>query len=51
MEEGLLPQKWMVKHIYPIENWGGLDVDYEWQLPQAIFWLEAHGIKPKEKKI
>jgi len=51
MEEGLLPQKWMGQHIYPIENWGGLDVDYEWQLPQAIFWLEAHGIKPKEKKI
>ena len=46
MEEGLLPQKWMGQHIYPIENWGGLDVDYEWQLPQAIFWLEAHGIKP-----
>ena len=51
MEEGLLPQKWMGQHIYPIENWGGLDVDYDWQLPQAIFWLEAHGIKPKEKKI
>ena len=49
MEEGLLPQKWMGQHIYPIENWGGLDVDYEWRLPQAIFWLEAHGIKPKEK--
>ena len=49
MEEGLLPQKWMGQHIYPIDNWGGLDVDYEWQLPQAIFWLEAHGIKPKEK--
>ena len=49
MDEGLLPQKWKGKHIYPIENWGGLDVDYEWQLPQAIFWLEAHGVKPKEQ--
>ena len=43
MEEGLLPQKWMGQHIFPIENWGGLDVDYEWQLPQAEFWLRAHG--------
>ena len=51
IEDGLLPQKWMGQHIYPIKNWGGLDVDYEWQLPQVIFWLEAHGIKPKEKKV
>ena len=43
MEEGLLPQKWMGQHIFPIENGGGLDVDYEWQLPQAEFWLRAHG--------
>ncbi|NQU59346.1 MAG: cytidylyltransferase [Rhodospirillales bacterium] len=46
MDDGMLPQKWMGQHIHPIENWGGLDVDYEWQLPQAEFWLKAHGIEP-----
>lgn len=48
MEDGLLPQKWMGQHIHPIDNWGGLDVDYEWQLPQAEFWLKAHDVKPTE---
>ena len=48
MEDGMLPQKWMGQNIHPIENWGGLDVDYEWQLPQAEFWLKAHGIQLEE---
>lgn len=48
MEDGMLPQKWMGQHIHPIENWGGLDVDYEWQLPQAEFWLKAHSVEPLE---
>ena len=48
MEDGLLPQKWMGRNIHPIDNWGGLDVDYEWQLPQAEFWLKAHGVKPAD---
>ena len=43
LEAGLLPQKWMGQQIYPLKQWGGLDVDYEWQLPQAEFWLNAHG--------
>jgi molybdopterin-guanine dinucleotide biosynthesis protein A len=43
LDEGLLPQKWMGKRIYPIENWGGCDVDYEWQVPQVEFWLKAQG--------
>ncbi len=42
--EGLLPQKWMGKHIYPLKQWGGFDVDYEWQIPQAEYWLKKHGI-------
>lgn len=42
LEDGLLPQKWMGQHIHPIRNVGGLDVDYEWQMPQAEFWLRAH---------
>lgn len=43
IESGLLPQKWMGQKIYPIQNWGGCDVDYEWQIPQVEFWLRAHG--------
>lgn len=46
MDEGLLPQKWMGQKIYPLTQQGGLDVDYEWQMPQAKFWLEAQGIQP-----
>ena len=48
IEDGLLPQKWMGQKIHPLRQWGGLDVDYEWQLPQAEFWLRAHGIEPEE---
>jgi len=46
LEGGLLPQKWMGQRIHPLKQWGGLDVDYEWQLPQVEFWLKAHG-EPK----
>jgi molybdopterin-guanine dinucleotide biosynthesis protein A len=45
LEEGLLPQKWMGRHIYPLKQWGGLDIDYEWQIPQVTFWLEKHGYR------
>jgi Cytidylyltransferase len=44
LEDGLLPQKWMGQRIYPIRNVGGLDVDYQWQLPQAEYWLRANGM-------
>lgn len=43
LEDGLLPQRWMGKKIYPLRQWGGLDVDYEWQIPMVEFWLKAHG--------
>jgi hypothetical protein len=43
LEDGLLPQKWMGRRIAPLKQWGGLDVDYEWQVPQVEFWLRAHG--------
>jgi hypothetical protein len=43
LEDGLLPQKWMGKKIYPLKQWGGCDVDYEWQIPQVEFWLRSHG--------
>jgi len=43
LNDGLLPQKWMGQKIYPLKQWGGLDVDYEWQIPQVEFWLKSHG--------
>lgn len=48
IEEGLLPQKWMGRKIYPLKQWGGLDVDYEWQIPQVEYWLKKHGFLDKD---
>lgn len=48
LTKGLLPQRWMGRRIHPLKQWGGLDVDYEWQLPQVEFWLKAHGVQPVE---
>ena len=39
MVEGLLPQKWMGQHVYPLKQWGGCDIDYEWQVPAVKYWL------------
>ena len=44
IHEGLLPQRWMGKRIYPLKQWGGCDVDGEWQIPQVEFWLKKHNI-------
>lgn len=43
MGEGMLPQRWMGQRIYPLKQWGGLDVDYDWQVPQVEFWLKRQG--------
>jgi hypothetical protein len=43
IQTGLLPQRWMGRSIYPLKQWGGCDVDYEWQVPQVEYWLKAHG--------
>jgi len=43
LHDGLLPQKWMGKKIYPLKQWGGCDVDYEWQIPGVDYWLKKHG--------
>lgn len=40
---GELPFRWMGRSVLPLMQWGGLDVDYEWQLPQVEFWLRKHG--------
>ena len=45
--DGLLPQKWMGRRILPIKQWGGLDVDFEWQIPQVEFWLKKNGFSEK----
>jgi hypothetical protein len=45
LESGLLPQKWMGQKIHPLKQWGGLDVDFEWQMPQAEYWIKAHAAK------
>ncbi len=43
LEEGLPPQKWMGKKIYPLKQDAGCDVDYEWQMPQVEWWLKNIG--------
>ena len=43
MASGLLPQRWMGKKILPLKQWGGCDIDYEWQVPGVEFWLKKHG--------
>lgn len=48
LHAGILPQKWMGQKIYPIKQWGGLDVDFEWQLPQIEFWLRSHGFSEQK---
>lgn len=45
--DGLPPQPWMGNRIYPLKQWGGLDVDFAWQLPQVEYWLRAHGALPE----
>lgn len=44
LEDSFLPQKWMGRKIYPLKQWGGLDVDYEWQIPLVEYWLKKHGL-------
>lgn len=50
LARGLLPQRWMGLRIAPIESWGAADVDYEWQIPIAEHWLQAHGVQPAERR-
>lgn len=44
IHDGLLPQKWMGRKIYPIRNVAGLDVDYPFQMAQAAYWLRSNGL-------
>lgn len=47
IKDGLLPQKWMGKKIYPLKQWGGCDIDFEWQVPLVEYWLKKHGFHEK----
>ena len=42
LRDGLLPQKWMGQKIYPIRSEAGLDVDYDFQVTQAEWWLKKN---------
>jgi len=48
LEDGLLPQKWMGQRIYPLKQWGGCDIDYEWQVPGVVDWLTKHGFSAEQ---
>jgi hypothetical protein len=48
IETGLLPQKWMGQKIYPLKQWGGCDVDYQWQIPQVEYWIREYRKDRKE---
>jgi hypothetical protein len=48
LKYGILPQKWMGQKIYPLKQWGGCDVDFEWQIPAVEFWLKKHGFTEKK---
>lgn len=37
------PFKWIGRRVHPLRQSGGLDVDYEWQLPMVEHWLRSRG--------
>jgi len=43
LAEGLLPQKWMGRRIYPLKQAGGCDIDFGWQVPGVESWLKNVG--------
>ena len=42
IKNGLLPQKWMGRKIAPIYQECGFDIDYEWQIPMAKWWIKKY---------
>jgi len=42
VEDGLLPQRWMGQKIYPLQQEGGLDVDYERDIGYVRYWVNRH---------
>lgn len=47
-EVGQLPYKWIGEDVGIVENQAGLDIDYQWQVPQARYWLQKHGFSEEE---
>jgi len=47
-KNGDLPFTWLGRKIHPIKQWGGLDIDFEWQVPVVEFWLKSHGFTETE---
>lgn len=43
MDDGQLPYKWMGRKSYALKTDVGFDIDYEWQLPVAEYWLLKNG--------
>ena len=43
LDYGILPQRWMGRRIHPLIQWGGCDVDFEWQVPTVEYWLKKNG--------
>ena len=43
VRSGMMPQPWMGNVIYPLKQEAGFDVDYEWQIPLAEYWLKKYG--------
>lgn len=50
IQEGMLPQKWMGKNIYPLKQEAGCDVDYPWQIPLVEYWLKEFSKERQVKK-
>jgi len=42
IKEGILPQIWMGKNIYPLKQEAALDIDYEYELGQAKWWIKEN---------
>jgi len=40
---GKPPFPWIGRVIYPLKQWGGLDIDFKWQFSMVEFWLREHG--------
>lgn len=40
---GAPPFPWIGRKVFPLEQWGGCDIDYEWQVPLVEYWLREHG--------
>jgi len=42
-KNGDVPFTWLGRNIHPIKQWGGLDIDYDWQIPIVEYWLKSNG--------